>query len=327
MQERTTWSSQWVIYLRGAFFTFMQGSGGLPAKSAGAGPQPGCASGGAHSGYCWGWRNFAALLPTHCAWPAAGQCHVAGIFSGRQRGYCGRQHWRECGEPGEWALQRRAAFRAQRGRDGWGGWWEGQQGCWPGDHARRAGGTLAARCAAAHLTDCWERPIAGVVRIGCSKSWSGWRLLVYVQHIAELIMILVSGLGFVVTSKHRMRNLSIGSTTSTWGLREKFSEPSVLRVAYDVTGWPVPPSRQPWCGTCPAGWASTTINAQHCRLCSPGSFAASRRSPECAPCANGTYAYSWGSTHCNHCIIGTYAPRQVLALAVSFFVHTCSLHM
>lgn len=75
--------------------------------------------------------------------------------------------------------------------------------------------------------------------------------------------------------------------------------------------WPVPPSRQPWCGTCPAGWASTAIDAQHCSLCSPGSFAASRRSPKCAPCANGTYAYSWGSTHCNHCIIGTFAPRMV----------------
>lgn len=76
-------------------------------------------------------------------------------------------------------------------------------------------------------------------------------------------------------------------------------------------GWPVPPSRQPWCGICPAGWATTVIDAQHCMLCRPGTYAAARRSPECAPCANGTYAYSWGSTHCNHCIIGTYAPWRV----------------
>ena len=76
-------------------------------------------------------------------------------------------------------------------------------------------------------------------------------------------------------------------------------------------GGPLPPSKQPWCGTCPAGWASAEVDAGHCQMCSPGSYAALPQSVSCEPCANGTYAYSWGSTHCNHCIIGTYAPHPV----------------
>ncbi|CAL8464733.1 g4268 [Coccomyxa elongata] len=90
-------------------------------------------------------------------------------------------------------------------------------------------------------------------------------------------------------------------------------------------GWPVPPSRQPWCGTCPAGWATTVIDAQHCMLCRPGTYAAARHSPKCAPCANGTYAYSWGSTHCNHCIIGTYAPWRGSKLCMMCPTNTTNL--
>jgi hypothetical protein len=84
-------------------------------------------------------------------------------------------------------------------------------------------------------------------------------------------------------------------------------------------GWPVPPSRQSWCSSCPAGWASTQVDALNCEMCGPGRYAALPRSPECTACPNGTYASSWGSTHCNHCIIGTYAPRPVRAPSTSSY--------
>ena len=82
----------------------------------------------------------------------------------------------------------------------------------------------------------------------------------------------------------------------------------------------MPPSEQPWCSTCPAGWASTGTDAAKCQMCTPGSFAAAPQSPACALCSNGTYAYSWGSTHCNHCIIGTYAPKQVHCIPFHLFL-------
>lgn len=77
------------------------------------------------------------------------------------------------------------------------------------------------------------------------------------------------------------------------------------------TGWPLPPSREPWCHSCPAGWASTQPDQTFCSMCTPGSFAQYPRSPSCQACPNGTYANSWGSSHCNHCIIGTFAPHMV----------------
>ena len=73
----------------------------------------------------------------------------------------------------------------------------------------------------------------------------------------------------------------------------------------------MPPSRQPWCNVCPAGWATTAVDQSHCDMCIPGTYADAPQSPACGQCPPGTYADSWGSTHCNHCIIGTYTPYQV----------------
>jgi len=78
-----------------------------------------------------------------------------------------------------------------------------------------------------------------------------------------------------------------------------------------VTGWPVPPSREEWCHTCPAGWATTSTDQDHCTMCTPGTYAERAQSPACLQCGNGTYTDSWGSSNCYHCIIGTFAPYQV----------------
>lgn len=79
-------------------------------------------------------------------------------------------------------------------------------------------------------------------------------------------------------------------------------------------GWPVPPSREPWCSICPAGWATTRVDAASCGMCPPGRFAAAPQSPQCTSCPNGTYANSWGSSHCKFCISGTFSPSPASRL-------------
>ncbi len=86
---------------------------------------------------------------------------------------------------------------------------------------------------------------------------------------------------------------------------------------YVAADWPVPPSQEPWCSTCPAGWASETVDAVSCEMCPKGTYASQPLSPECSACPTGTYASSWGSTRCNHCIVGTFAPDEVRQLIIS----------
>ena len=62
---------------------------------------------------------------------------------------------------------------------------------------------------------------------------------------------------------------------------------------------------------CPAGWASSTVDATECTMCKPGYYAEDPKSPACLPCPEGTYSSSWGSSQCSHCITGTYSASKV----------------